>query len=75
LNDKSREVLLKRMIAQSASGGEQMDGMHYVGLDVHKKTISFCIREADGRIVDEGMILANSPWCNRPDFGTTVGVV
>jgi hypothetical protein len=52
-----------------------MDGMHYVGLDVHKKTISFCIREADGRIVDEGMILANSPWCNRPDFGTTVGVV
>lgn len=36
-----------------------MDGMHYVGLDVHKKTISFCIREANGRIVEEGVILAN----------------
>jgi transposase len=29
---------------------------HYVGLDVHKKTISYCVRQADGTIVREGTI-------------------
>jgi transposase len=33
--------------------------MHYVGLDVHKKTISYCVCQADGTIVQEGMIAAN----------------
>jgi len=33
--------------------------MHYAGLDVHKKTISYCVRRADGRIVQEGMITAS----------------
>jgi len=32
--------------------------MHYVGLDVHKKTISYCVREADGNIVQEGLMEA-----------------
>ena len=36
-----------------------MDRMHYVGLDVHKKTISYCIRRADGELVREGVIAAN----------------
>ncbi|MFO7817796.1 MAG: hypothetical protein ACQES5_07420 [Thermodesulfobacteriota bacterium] len=26
-----------------------MDNLHYVGLDVHKKTIAFCNKLADGK--------------------------
>jgi hypothetical protein len=33
-----------------------VNSMHYVGLDVHKKTISNCLRQADGTIVQEGKI-------------------
>jgi transposase len=33
-----------------------VNSMHYVGLDVHKKTISYCLRQADGTIVQEGTI-------------------
>lgn len=33
-----------------------MNNMHYVGLDVHKKTISYCLRQSDGTIVREGTI-------------------
>ncbi|MGI8958329.1 MAG: IS110 family transposase [Bryobacteraceae bacterium] len=35
--------------------------MHYVGLDVHKKTISYCVRQADGTIIREGVMEANRP--------------
>lgn len=31
---------------------------YYVGLDVHRKTISFCVKRADGTVVREGKILA-----------------
>jgi len=31
---------------------------HYIGLDVHKKTISYCVKKADGKIVDEGTLAA-----------------
>ena len=24
-----------------------MDSMYYIGLDVHKKTLSYCIKDAD----------------------------
>src|SRR5258706_1522121 len=30
--------------------------MYYIGLDVHKKTISYCVKDASGRIHDEGKI-------------------
>ena len=33
-----------------------MNSMHYIGLDVHKKTISYCLRQADGTILREGAI-------------------
>jgi transposase len=26
---------------------------HYIGFDVHKKTISYCVKTADGTIVEE----------------------
>ena len=29
---------------------------YYVGLDVHRKSISFCVKRADGAIVREGKI-------------------
>jgi transposase len=52
-----------------------MNVIHYIGLDVHKKTISFCIKTSDGRIVREGKLQATratlcswaeglrEPWC------------
>ena len=42
--------------------------MHYVGLDVHKKSVSFCVKLADGLIVREGVVkatrLALSAWAD-----------
>ena len=35
-----------------------MKGYHYVGLDVHKKTIAYCVKEADGTVLDRGTINA-----------------
>lgn len=35
-----------------------MKERYYVGLDVHKKTISYCVKTADGMIEQEGMIPA-----------------
>lgn len=48
---------------------------YYVGLDVHRKSISFCAKTADGTVVREGKIVAtreairewagtlDGPWC------------
>ena|SRR5688572_23602949 len=33
-----------------------MDSMYYIGLDVHKKTISYCIKNACGQVQREGTI-------------------
>lgn len=33
-----------------------MKEMYYVGMDIHKKNISYCIKKADGKILDEGNI-------------------
>ena len=35
-----------------------MSTLDYIGFDVHKKTISFCAKAGDGRILDEGQIAA-----------------
>jgi len=41
--------------------------MYFIGLDVHKKTISYCVKNAAGRVHQEGKIgstrrgLANEP--------------
>src|SRR5438128_6722219 len=35
-----------------------MGSMRYVGLDVHKKTISYCVKKVDGSLVGEGKIPA-----------------
>lgn len=31
---------------------------HYIGFDVHKKTVSYCVKTADGQIVEEGKLPA-----------------
>ena len=35
-----------------------MNAIHYIGFDVHKKAISFCVKTADGQIVEEGRLQA-----------------
>jgi transposase len=36
-----------------------MNVNHYIGFDVHKKSISYCVKTADGQIVEEGKLRAN----------------
>src|ERR1041385_934133 len=52
--------------------------MHYVGLDIHKKTISYCVRQADGAIVQEGTLAANRQvvdvWLEELPKPCTVGM-
>ena len=31
-----------------------METMHYIGLDVHKRTISYCVKDGRGAIHAEG---------------------
>ena len=35
-----------------------MQSMYYIGLDVHKKTISYCVKDVSGQIHAEGTIPA-----------------
>ena len=35
-----------------------MNVTHYIGFDVHKKTIHYCVKTADGQIVEEGKLPA-----------------
>lgn len=42
-----------------------MTVIHYIGLDVHKKSISYCIKSADGKVVQEGKLGACRPELRR----------
>lgn len=46
-----------------------MNVTHYIGFDVHKKTISYCIKTASGEIVEEGKLPATRAalrnWAER----------
>src|SRR5258708_25109502 len=35
-----------------------MQTMYYIGLDVHKRTISYCVKDASGRVYAEGSLPA-----------------
>jgi transposase len=35
-----------------------MNISHYIGFDVHKKSVSYCVKTADGKIVEEGTVRA-----------------
>ena len=47
-----------RKLAQKPSQEDPMNSIDYIGFDIHKKTISFCAKAPDGRILDEGIIPA-----------------
>jgi len=32
--------------------------MNFIGLDIHKKTISYCVKDAAGEVLAEGTILS-----------------
>src|ERR1700684_857697 len=36
--------------------GGSSETMYFIGLDVHKKTISYCVKDAAGRVYQEGKI-------------------
>jgi transposase len=46
-----------------------MNVNHYIGFDVHKKTINYCVKMADGQIVEEGKLRATHDalrqWAGR----------
>ncbi len=42
-----------------------MNNLHYIGFDVHKKAISFCVKTAAGEIVEEGSVLAQREVLRR----------
>lgn len=48
-----------------------MSSYPYVGLDVHKKTISYCVKRDNGEILDEGVVPANrralAAWAQQFD--------
>ncbi len=57
-----------------------MGPMYYIGLDVHKRRISYCVKESGGRIHSEGSIPATrldvdhwlktlpQPWSAAPPY-------
>ena len=44
--------------------------MYYIGLDVHKKTISYCVKDASGRVHQEGKLGATR--CELDDWMSTL---
>jgi transposase len=34
-----------------------MEPMYYIGLDVHKRKISYCVKDSGGKVYAEGSIL------------------
>jgi transposase len=47
----SAETLIQRTTTEAPR-----QHMYYIGLDVHKKTISYCVKDASGRIQQEGKV-------------------
>src|SRR4051794_27180571 len=44
---------------RNRTGGIHMERIAYVGLDLHKKTVAWCAKDARGRVLGEGTIGAN----------------
>jgi len=47
----SAETLIQRTTTEAPRGH-----MYYIGLDVHKKTISYCVKDVSGRVHQEGRL-------------------
>ena len=42
-----------------------MESIHYIGLDVHKKTIAYCIKTVSGKTVSQGVVSAERKALQR----------
>jgi transposase len=42
-----------------------MNAFYYIGMDIHKKTISYCIKKLDGTVVREGIIASERKSLNK----------
>jgi len=51
--------------------GGSSETMYYIGLDVHKRTISYCVKDAAGRVHMEGKI--GSTRARQPLRGRRTG--
>src|SRR5215469_4322562 len=72
LNDKSeggahgvQKAELNGNVDSENNHGGSSRHMYYIGLDVHKKTISYCVKDASGQVHREGTIGATR---NELDF-------
>ena len=45
-------------LLQNRTEGDSMNSMNYIGLDIHKKSNSCSVRQADGTIIQESTIAA-----------------
>jgi len=52
-------------LIQRHQGGSSMQSMYYIGLDVHKKAITYCVKDVSGQIHSEGTIPATRIDLNR----------
>jgi len=64
-----------------------MNTIYYIGLDIHKKTITYCIKRIDGFLVQQGTVLAErkalskwlhelpGPWCGAMEATIFTGWV
>jgi len=50
-----------------------MNEIDYIGFDIHKKTISYCVKQSDGKILEEEVVAANRPaleeWAEKRERG------
>jgi transposase len=51
-----RPVFVNRL--RNLNQENPMNVIHYIGFDVHKRSISYCVKTADGRIIEEGKLRA-----------------
>ncbi len=62
-------MLAAKITIQQKERGSKMRSLYYVGLDIHKKTISYCVKQIDGKIVNEGTIKSCREdiieWCKK----------
>ena len=58
----STGALIQRTTKEAPQGH-----MYYIGLDVHKKTISYCVKDASGQVHREGKIGRHALGTGRLD--------
>src|ERR1700741_1753222 len=51
-----QEAELSRQADSENDLGGSSETMYFIGLDVHKKSISYCVKDAAGRVYQEGKI-------------------